>query len=92
MLDFSSSRTMNFNYLHMEPSLRMDDLDLLDKFEGYIFFHQDFDDNILAKVEKREMEFDAFVRILHIMQTQFHASKCSSSFKSSHDSSRNHSF
>ena len=50
MLDFSSSRTMNFNYLVMEPSLRIDDLDLIDKFEGYIFFDQYFDDNLLEKI------------------------------------------
>ena len=59
---------MYLDYLVIEPSLRMDDLELIDIFEGYIFFDQDFDDKLLKKMGKRVMEYDTIVRILHIMQ------------------------
>ena len=44
--------------------MRMDDLGLIDKFEGYIFFIRDFDDNLLEKMEKRSMEYDTFVTMI----------------------------
>ena len=56
--------TMNFNYLVMEPLLRMDDLNLISKFEEYYDFGSHKDDDLKARIKEKMIELDAFARII----------------------------
>ena len=50
MLDSSSSRTMDLEYLVMDPHLREDDLDLLAEFENCCHSNRYTDANIVTKM------------------------------------------
>ena len=50
MLDSSSSRTMDLEYLAMDPHLREDDLDLLAEFENCCHSNRYMDANIATKM------------------------------------------
>ena len=52
MIDSSSSRTMNLDYLAMDPCLRIDDLDLLAEFKNCCHSNRYMDANIVIKMFK----------------------------------------
>ena len=67
MLDSSSSKTMNLDYLFMEPFLRIDDLDLISKFGEYYDSGRYIGDKFTTKVKEKVIESDAFARIIYMI-------------------------
>ena len=90
---------MSFNYLVVEPSLRMDDLNLLATFEKFRYSNLPstcLDDNFWKKMKGKMNESDAFARLAHMIISKYSSSSksshhSSSSPKSYHDSSKHHS-
>ena len=63
MLDFSSSKTMNFNYLVMETLLKIDDLELIAQFEDYYSSNgpsRYMGDNFITKIKEKLVESGTF--------------------------------
>jgi hypothetical protein len=88
MLDSFSSRTMDLEYLGMDPHLREDDLDLLVEFENCCRSNRDIDASIAKKISKKMDKSYTFARIMCKIKSQYPFSKYSSSSKSYHDSSK----
>ena len=54
MLDYSSSKTMDLDYLVRDPRLREDDFDLLAEFEIFCHSNRYMDANIATKMLKKK--------------------------------------
>ena len=88
MLDSFSSRTMDLEYLFMDPHLREDDFDLLAEFENCCRSNRDMNANIATKITKKMDKSDTFARIMCKIKSQYPFSKYSSSSKTYDHSSK----
>ena len=88
MLDSSSSRIMDIEYLVRDYRLSIDELNLLIEFEKFCYSNRYIDANLVKKMMEKWKKSDVFARIICKIKSQYPSSKYSLSSKSYHDSSK----